>query len=105
MGKKEVNWKEVIDKCHKDAEDHKQMIIDYHRKEAEEETKVIMSIEKSKERKLTIEIFYTDNGIQYEDFSYEADDTLEQRDVAFLVACFLKDFILKVDSIVPQGED
>jgi hypothetical protein len=45
-----------------------------------------------KENVIRIEIYYSENGVQYEGFDYLADTKIENRDVAFLVTRFLADF-------------
>ena len=42
---------------------------------------------------IKLEIYYERNGKDFIDCYYEAPEKLEQRDVAFLMGCFLKDFI------------
>ena len=46
-----------------------------------------------KERKITIDIYYTDGGLEYVDYGYASEDKLENRVVCFLVAAFLKSFL------------
>ena len=46
---------------------------------------------------LKLEIYYSDHGKEYQDCYYEAPEKLEQRDVTFLLACFLKYFIKEED--------
>ena len=48
---------------------------------------------KRKEKKIVIEIFYTKKGLQYEDFSYVAEERLQGRDIMWLVSCMVHDLI------------
>lgn len=57
------------------------------------------------DKRMKIEIYYTDNGLSFEEFYYEADETLEQRDIAFLVSCFLKNMIHDEDHSAKVPDD
>jgi len=51
------------------------------------------------ERKITLEIFYSDKGLQYEDYSYESDDKLETRDICFLVQMAMRELLDEINEV------
>jgi len=53
---------------------------------------------------MRVEIYYDRDGIDFLDYYYEADDRLEQRNIAFLTSAFLKHMIL-IDDEPDEDKD